>query len=104
MSNHKTRIVGSYEAWQGKCSCKAKSSVSKYRWEAEDWISTHLTQVQQARVHLMSRNPSLKDQRNWYQKQADRTDLSPEEREQWQQMATALDHRIGKPPEDTPLF
>ena len=92
MSNHQTRIVGNGDAWMGRCACHAQSELSEHRWEAEDWERTHLQEVERARAHL-KRTPSLKDQRDWFRKQAANT--SGTVRQQWLALAEELDHRLG---------
>jgi len=103
MSNHRTTIVGSEGAWQAKCSCKTHSAITPHRWEAEDWNLSHLRAVDRARAHLQPRTPSLKDQRDWYLKQAALA-TEPSLKRQWQMLADSLDHRIGPDPHDTPMF
>ena len=104
MTNHKPTVTGPEGAWQGKCTCKIRSEVFAIRSDADWWIETHMNAVQRARAHLMSHHPSLKDQRDWYRKQAARKDISEEERGQWLHLAEGLDHRIGKPVDEAPLF
>jgi hypothetical protein len=94
MSNHQTRIVGKDDAWQAQCACKIHSPVFEHRWEADDWNRTHMKAVEQARLHLKRSLPSLKDQRDWYRKQASRS-TDPTVKEQWLSLADELDHRIG---------
>lgn len=98
MSNHVTKIVGSDEAWQGRCSCRMQSPVLPHRWEADDWTRAHLTTVERVRVHLRDRTPSLKDQRDYFRKQASRATDETIKR-QWNELADGLDHRIGTMPQ-----
>lgn len=94
MSHHKTAVAGSTDAWQATCLCSARSAVVEHRWEADDWCRSHMQAVERARTHLRDRSPSLKDQRDWYRKQAARaTDETV--RDQWLSLADGLDHRIG---------
>lgn len=94
MSSHQTRIVGHGDAWQAHCTCKIHSDILDHKWEADDWIRTHMKAVEQARLHLKRSLPSLKDQRDWYRKQASRA-ADPAIRRQWLSLADELDHRIG---------
>lgn len=103
MNNHIPKIVGNDGAWQAKCTCRMRSPVYEQRWEADDWNRTHMQAVDRARAHLRDRAPSLKDQRDWYRKQAARaTDETI--RKQWLVLADGLDHRLGTGPHDESLF
>src|SRR5262245_27249179 len=102
MSNHRTTIVGSDDAWQGKCTCRLRSPAYPHRWQAEDWNLAHLDTVNRVRANLMNRQPGLADQRDWYRKQEAAS--SGRARAQWRALADALDHRLGKMPHDDPLF
>lgn len=102
MSGHTTTIAGADGAWQGRCSCKTRSPVFDHRWEADDWNRTHRDIVDRVRVHL-ARAPSLKDQYDWYIKQADRAD-DTKHRLLWLMLADELAHRLGQPAHDEPLF
>jgi hypothetical protein len=103
-SNHLTKVVG-YEGgtWQAKCSCRTRSPVFDRRWEAEDWNRTHLETVARARAHLRDRVPSLKDQRDWFRKQAAKA-TDEQVRRQWISLADELDHRLGRPVSQEGLF
>jgi hypothetical protein len=97
MSSHRTTVVGDEGAWQAKCTCKRRSPVYDHEWKADDWNRLHLRAVERANLHPRG-GPTLKDQRDWYQTQADRaTDKAT--REQWLQLAEGLDHRIGTVPQ-----
>jgi hypothetical protein len=104
MSNHRAFVAGSDGAYQGKCSCRQRGPVVAQRWEADDWTVLHIRQVNRARAHLGAHHPSLEDQRDWYRTQADRTDIPQYERDMWEMLADGLDHRVGKPHQDEPLF
>lgn len=101
--NHRTTIAGDDGVWQARCLCGATSPIHALRWEADDWMISHLAQVDRARAHLLAHNPSLKDQRDWYRKQAGLTQ-DDTTRNLWLMLAGELDHRIGAPPADDPTM
>lgn len=103
MSNHTlitNQIEGSWRCW---CECGSRSHPCTEKWEAEDWGTLHLREVDRVRAHLRDRNPSLLDQARWYRKQAD-TARDPGERRLWAMLATGLEHRLGHKTEEQPLF
>lgn len=102
MSNHTTRIAGSDGAWQGRCSCKMRGPVCDHRWEAEDWCLSHLRIADRARAHP-TRAPTLKEERDWYLKQAARA-ADEATKKMWEMLADGLTHRIGPEPKDDPLW
>jgi hypothetical protein len=103
MSNHTLTTARLDGSWYGWCECGARSEPCVHRWGAEDWNASHLDQVARARAHLRDRNPSLLDQYRWYRKRAEQASDS-RERAMWQMLATGLEHRLGHPVEEQPLF
>jgi len=103
MSNHSLTTFRANQEWNCWCECTSRSPGFQHRWEAEDWGIAHLHDVERVRIHLGNRNPSLVDQRNWYRDRA-KNDPNPAYRKLWEQLAEGLDHRIGQPPDDQPLF
>jgi hypothetical protein len=102
MSNHKTRIVGGDGGWQARCECYDHSPICEHRWEADDWKRAHLDAVARVRAHL-KKSPSLRDQRDWYRKQAAKA-TDEQARALWLMLAEGLDHRLGHPQHDDALF
>lgn len=92
---HITSIVGSTNAWQCKCTCPERSPVGSvsmvYEWEYIHLRNAHLTRP--------TKEPSLLDQRNYFQRMADNPSTPPEVREEWKKLADELSHRIGVPDE-----
>jgi hypothetical protein len=103
MSSHSLTIVRSDDTYQQRCECGDNSGWVPHRWQAEDWGIEHLVLVDRVRAHLRRHNPSLTDQRNWYRKQADLA-ASEQDRTWWTMLADGLDHRIGHPVVEQPLF
>ena len=94
MSHHVTTLLGSGDSWQAKCSCRWRSPV-RSRAEAEAAMDKHSGEVSRARAWLRVRTPSLRTMRDYYRKEADNPDWSPEERELWSQLADELEPRIA---------
>lgn len=103
MGNHDLTTYKSKNQWMSACTCGAHSEHVERRWQAEDWETSHLMLVARVRAHLGGRSPSLKDQRDWYRKQAAAAETD-HDRHLWEILATGLAHRLGDPPEDTPLW
>jgi hypothetical protein len=93
MSNHKTKYKRYGDEFRAECSCRQNSKLGS-RQEAEDWILKHRHQVQQARSHLMGRNPSLFNQYTYYRRQQDDLNNSEEDRVLWKQLADELQPRL----------
>lgn len=103
MNNHRSTIVGSTDAWQAKCSCGWRSPVG-LRQDVDDLLVRHLNHVARARAGL-AREPSLAAALAWYSEQAANSANTPQEREQWRQLADELRPRVeGQAITDTPLW
>lgn len=103
MNNHKSHLVGHGEAWQGKCSCGWRSSIGS-RADADEAQLRHHREVDLARAGL-KRQPSMEQSLAWYSRQAADTANSPEERKQWEMLASELRPFVeGQENTDTPLW
>ena len=92
MSNHKTYIAGVDPYCQAKCSCRMVSAVVS-RADAMEWEWHHQQEVQRARAGLR-KQPSLRNQRDWFLERADDPLIPDTERDLWLTLAHELDHRI----------
>ena len=78
------------------CSCrKFRTKTHRSNDDAEDEFFKHIEMVERARLHLGTRTPSLKHQRDYYREQADDVNLPANERELWEQLADELDARLN---------
>lgn len=101
MARHRTVVVGTTGAYQGRCACRARGSVTETHAEAMSWCDTHLKAVERART--MHGSASLADQRDYYRRMIEDPEVSDEDRALWTQLAEELDHRLGTDhPIDTP--
>lgn len=105
---HRPQVVA-VNAWEWRCICNCKTGSPHFpsRQLAEDWQFKHLRLADQAMVHLRSRNPSIKDQFDYYTTMARDSRESAENRRLWQQLADGLHSRLPPPstppPSDDPL-
>jgi hypothetical protein len=109
MSNHTEQIVPFRDGrFQARCSCNSVSNIVAQRWEAEDWGIAHRVMVERVKSALGTRSPSLKQQRDYFQSQADDTDQTREHRDLWQQLADEISQRLNEggldPALQPPLF
>lgn len=95
MSNHRVTYLGSGDRSQARCSCKQKSPIVT-RGDAEGWWYDHLQEVERVRMHLGTRNPTLKSQHAWFVKQAEDTGNPVEDRELWRQLADEMERFLAK--------
>lgn len=96
MANHKVTIArGNEMAFQARCRCRNQSNVFQFQWEAEDWERGHLALVERVKAYLGGKNPSLKNQRDWYFLMESGPDIPEKERELWHQLRTELDRRLN---------
>jgi hypothetical protein len=93
MSNHKTKYKRYGDDYRAECSCRQNSKLGT-RTDAEDWIVRHHQQVQQARAHLMGRNPSLYNQYTYFRRQEQDPANSEEDRVLWKQLADEIQVRL----------
>lgn len=99
MSNHTVTIAHGEGGYRAFCNCRATSVTYPHKWEAEDWKLTHKTLVQRVRTHLgYGHAPSLKNQRDWYMRQADNPQTPTRERAQWLMLAEELTRRLADDP------
>jgi len=98
-------IIGSLDNCQARCSCLKKSPIGD-RGVAEGWWYAHQVDVERIRAHLGTRTPSLKQQHDWFLKQAENTDNEPDDRALWKQLAEEIDRHFSRKPvgEQIPLF
>jgi hypothetical protein len=103
MSNHDLTFNHINGAWHCSCLCTNHSGPCVEKWQAEDWGTTHLREVERVRAHLRSRTPSLLDQARWYREQA-ATASNPKDRNLWVMLATGIENRLGHKVDEQPLF
>jgi hypothetical protein len=89
---HRTVLVGDQGTWQCRCTCPSRSPLGT-KTEAYTWEEKHHREVNRARRSL-SKTPSLRDQRDFYQRMADDVTLPRPERDHWQTLADELTHRV----------
>lgn len=92
MGHHRVTIVQEKTSpnWRVWCSCKASGGVLDTKGDAQEWEFRHHKLVEQARVHLRDRTPSVSDQYDWYASQANNPENSGSDREQWRMLADGL--------------
>lgn len=97
MSHHSVQIVQeeTTDRWRVWCSCKSAGGIFPTKGDAEEWEFRHHRLVEQARVHLRDKTPTLLDQFKWYAAKAEDPNLPREERDQWQMLADGIAHRVG---------
>lgn len=93
MSHHITTLIGTDDAWQAKCSCRWRSPL-RTRGEAEAAMDKHTAEVARAQAGLRVRNPSVRTMRDYYRKEAENPENTPEERALWAQLADGLEPRV----------
>lgn len=87
------------------CSCRRSSPFADTRQEIDDWVFVHRTQVERAKAWLDTRTPRLTHQRDYFRHMAtEEPGVSPTDRLLWEKLAEELDHRIGHPHTEEPLF
>lgn len=105
--NHKPKYlrIEDPEGWRIRCSCGRLTTTHLTRQQAEDDHLVHMREIEKTRARLAG-PPTLKATHLYYSEQAVNSDLSAEEREQWQQLADEIEHRLprGGPDPDQPTL
>lgn len=93
MGHHRVEVVqetAGARRWRAFCSCRAGSEMLFSKGDAQEWEFRHHKLVEQARVHLRDKTPSVSDQYDWYDKQANDPNNPATDREQWRVLAAGL--------------
>lgn len=78
-----------------RCTCGQYVSPKAHMWQVEDAENLHLENVQRAMAALSRREPTLKNQRDYYLQMAVAEEVSEADRRMWQQLADEISRRIG---------
>lgn len=89
VSHHITTVIGADDSWQAKCTCRWRSPVTD-RPDAVAAQDKHDAEVARTRAHLRTSTPSLRNVRDYYQRQADDPANTEDERALWRQLADEL--------------
>ena len=87
--------VGDPVRYYARCRCGHKTPDRLMRHHVGDDMLKHDNAIERLRLQLGTRTPSLKDQRDYYEQQAENPDLPLPERALWRQLADELTGRLG---------
>ena len=82
--------------YQAVCTCRQRSMICQFQWEADDWKLYHLNLVGRVRIHLAhGKSPSLSSQRDYYRAMEKDLNTPAPDRVLWKQLADELDRRLN---------
>ena len=97
MSSHKftDEMLTSFPPkYQSRCRCGFVTKQHRHEWQVSDEKRAHLAFIERVKTYLNKRDPSVKNQYDYYSERANDPEETPANRALWQQLADELRPRV----------